>query len=115
MTPRLPLAFAAALVLLASGCPGTTPKTDPGIPYGQQEDTFAQACTALQRTTDYNTCRSALGQINQHRQAEADRTAARLSPEQKQLLEDPKQFGLDAAELAEVESADFTALDGRHL
>jgi hypothetical protein len=101
--------------LLASGCLPTTPKTDRGIPYGSQENSFEQACAALQRSTDYATCRSALAQVNQHRQTESDPTATRLSPEQKQLLEDPKQFALDAADLAEVENADFTALDGRHL
>lgn len=106
------------LCLLAAGCggcagkPSSTGTTLRGRP---AEDALEQARETLSRASDVMTCRTALLQVNRHLGRNPESRPALLTAEQRLMLQDPAQFGLNAAELAEVESSTFTPLDGQHL
>jgi hypothetical protein len=104
------------LFVLIPGCSGTGgPTAASNRQKRATDEALEQARETLSRASDLTTCRTALQQINLHLGRNPERRPATLTTEQVEILKDPKQFGLNAAELSEVDSSAFTALDGQHL
>jgi hypothetical protein len=115
---RKPGILAGTLVLLLAGCTGGqsgTNRLDEGTPSDQIENPLEQAQEALAKGTDTGTCHTVLQQVNVHLSHQPEQRPAPLTEEQRRVLQDRKLFGLDADELAEVESGSFTLLDAQHL
>jgi hypothetical protein len=106
------IGLVAASVLLVGGGGGPARPTGSGgtaaPSEAPHEDTLAGARAALLKSGDAATCASALQQINAHLAQKSAPNPA-LDPRVKELVEP------DAAELAELESATYTPLDGRYL
>lgn len=102
--------------LLLAGCPGRpTPNASTRRNRAPTDEALEQARETLTRASDLTTCRTALQQVNLHLGRNPELRPAMLTPEQRRLLQEATHFNLNAAELAEVESASFTLLDGPHL
>jgi hypothetical protein len=78
-----------------------------------EEDNLTAARQALARQTDLTTCRGALSQINSELGEQPERRPPALTQEQKDWLR--QQAGLDSGELTEIDSGNYTQLDGQHL
>jgi hypothetical protein len=81
----------------------------------QNEDELDQAREILAKAPDNRACRSALQQLNVHLDQQPQLRPEPLSEEQRRLLLDPAQLGLDRDEMAEVENPNFTLLDDHYL
>lgn len=106
------LVLVIPLVVWMFGGSGRT--TDTSRPGGEaEENSLAAARDALAKSTDLNTCRSAVVQLNSYLANHGEQRGPGPSTEQKKLLEDT--FRLDAGERAEVEARNYTTLDAHHL
>jgi hypothetical protein len=80
---------------------------------GQAENTLASALDALHKGANYETCRGAVQQLNVHLAQNPDQKPRPLPEAARSLLTD--RLGLEADELAEIQSSSFTLLDAHHL
>jgi hypothetical protein len=104
--------------LLLAGCTGTengTQRQAVSAQPGQADSPLEQVQETLAKGTDVSTCRSVLQQLNVHLSHQPEDRPAPVNDQQRRVLQDKKQFALDADELAEVESGSFTLLDAQHL
>jgi hypothetical protein len=91
-----------------------TKTTAPSIgPKSTEDNPLDTARAALQRQTDFTTCRGALQQINTHLGAGKGGHRAALPPDQAERLRG--LFGLDPGELDEIRGGNYTPLDGHYL
>ncbi len=108
--PFLLLPFA----LLTAGCGGSvTTQVTTKPDRARTEDQLESARQALSGSPDRATCSTALQQLNAYFATHQDRRPAPLTDEQRKLLQD--RFGLDAGEVAEVDSPTYTLLDAPHV
>jgi hypothetical protein len=112
LAPLLGLLLVVLLYYFLSG--SSSPMTNRGAGPGQAEDrAIEEARQSLARQTDLTTCQNALAQINSELSEKAERRAPPLTPQQNDWLR--TNAGLKPDELAEVESGNYTRLDGHHL
>jgi hypothetical protein len=78
-----------------------------------RDDPLESARQVLDKSPDRTACATALQQLNSYFASHPNQHPPALTAEQKELLQ--KRFGLDAGELAEVESGAYTLLDAPHL
>ncbi len=88
-------------------------KNTGGGPGHVEEDNLATARQTLVRQNDLTTCRGALSQINTELNEKPERRPPALTDQEKDWLRE--QAGLDAGELTEIDSGNYTQLDGQHL
>jgi hypothetical protein len=100
---------------LLPGCTGggTANPTAKSPGPARTEDQLESARQVLSGSPDRAGCATALQLINGYVAAHPEQRPPALTAEQKKLL--ATRFGLDPAELAEVESPTYTLLDGPHL
>lgn len=106
------LAIVGIYYLLLSG--PTSPPTNRGTGSAQAAESGVEAARqSLTRQTDLETCRGALGQINSELGENPKLSAPALTAEQRDRLR--QNAGLSDDELTEIESGNYTTLDGQHL
>jgi hypothetical protein len=106
------LVVAAVVMWVAKG---TTRPVSPGATAVRPtvtDDELAAARDTLSREPNLDACKAAVGQLNAYVNRHADRRPPALGPEERDQL--AGRFGLAGAELAEVDSGTYTALDAHH-
>jgi hypothetical protein len=109
------LSFVLCPLSLLLGCSGSV-STDPAAGPAQRkpaEDPLESARQVLSGSPERAGCATALQQINAYLATHPDKRPPALTDDQKTLL--VGRYGLDAGELAEVESGTYTLLDAPHL
>jgi hypothetical protein len=101
------------ILLFALGGSSSRPTNNAGGPARAEENHLEMARQTLARQTDLNSCRDALQQINAEWSEKPDLRPPPLTNERKDWLRE--HINLDKNELAEIESGNYTLLDGHHL
>jgi hypothetical protein len=103
----------AIVVFFFWGSPSVQTTNTSSGPKPVEENTLETARQNLTRQTDLNTCRGVLQQINSELGEKPGLRPPALSQEQTEWLR--KNIELDEGELKEIDSPNYTRLDGQHL
>ena len=90
-----------------------TSTTNVQVQHVAEEDSLREARDSLAREPDLATCKAAIGKVNNHLGQHPDLRPP--TPDAQTLAKLREQFGLDAGDLAELESVTYTPLDARYL
>src|SRR5262249_8251064 len=101
------------LILILRNSQAVRPPSPAKYGVVKAEDTLEVVRDTLSKATDLATCRTVLQQLNTYNSQETPLPLALATPELRRVLQDG--FHLDAGEMEEVTSANFTALDAHHL
>jgi hypothetical protein len=102
-------------LLLSAGCvrPSQTSSRASTTTHAEQDDPLDSTMDVLRKDSDYTTCRNIIPELNSYLARHPDEQPALPSAAEEETLR--QRYHLDPAELREVTSGSFTALDGHHL
>ena len=102
-----------ALILFFVFSAPSPPRTNKQTSTKLADNPLESARQTLSRETDFESCRSALAQVNAHLAKKETRQPAQLTADEEASLR--ARCGLDDAELAEISGGTYTSLDGHYL